>query len=145
MPPIYVHADNSDPKNKVFIASLAGKSAQAAETKMQSTLVKMIGKNAGFTTNKIANPKGYMVVLKVEKLDASNGQTKCEIKGSIERYPPTVTKSGASGTAMVTTAMSGKATASGADEQAIIDCVEAITESLVAKSMPVMTADMTKR
>ena len=39
----------------------------------------------------------------------------------------------------------GSATASGKGKRAMLDCVEAIMEGMVPKSIPVMKADMTRR
>jgi hypothetical protein len=46
---------------------------------------------------------------------------------------------------MVTTSMTGNATASGTTPRSIVDCVEAITEDLVTKSLDTMRLDYTKR
>ena len=49
---IFVNTDNTNFKDKVFVAQLAGENAKAAEDAMQKIVVKIVGKNAGFTTLK---------------------------------------------------------------------------------------------
>jgi hypothetical protein len=143
MPPIFVNTEN-DPKDKLYVGTNAGTAAAEAETKMQTVLKKIIDANAGFTTNKIANAKGYSIRLKVAKVTVDGGETSCGLSGEILLYPKSFSVKGAHDQ-MLSTAMNGHAKASGTDKQAILDCVEAITESLAKKAMPIMTADMAKR
>lgn len=146
MSQIFVNTDNSNPRDKIFTAQLAGENAPAVEEVMQKVVVKVIGKNPGFITAKTANPKGYSIRLKISNLQQSPNETKCTVSGEIVRYPNTYSSSQkGGGEAMVTTGMSGSATATGKGKFAVIDCVEAITENLVAKTIPVMRQDMMKR
>lgn len=140
MPPIYIHTDNTDPKEKLYVAKLAGDKAAELEKKIQETVVKVIEKDPTFTTNKIKNPKGYTIRLTVSKIKTEGRETKCSLSGEILEYPKlTYGKKGA-GSKMLSTGMTGSATASGSFAAA--DCVEAITESLVKKSLPIMRSDM---
>jgi hypothetical protein len=141
--PIYVET-NSTNKDKLFDASMAGTAATKAETKMQKMVKDAVENAAGFTTAKTDDAKGYYVRLKISKFEV-NGSTKCTISGSIERYPKSVTKSRGAGSEMVTTAWSGSAEASGHSDQSVVDCVEAITESMLPKGITAMKADMLKR
>lgn len=145
MPPIFVNTDNSDPKNKIYDASKAGGNSFSAEAKMQQVVIKVIEKDPTFTTNKIKDPKGYSIRLKVSKLEVNGHETKCSLSGEIVRFPSTYSKVGGSGETMVSTSMTGNASATGGGKNAVIDCIEAIAESLIAKSIPVMRADMTQR
>lgn len=143
---IFVNTDNTDHKNKLYTAQLAGEHAHAAEETMKKVVTKIVDKAPGFSTAKTGNPKGYSIRLKVAKVEQLPNETKCTVAGEIVRYPNTFssTQKGG-GEAMVTTGMSGSATASGKGKFAVIDCVEAIAESLVAKTIPVMRQDMLKR
>lgn len=146
MSQIFVNTDNSNIKDKLYTALLAGEDAAAAEEVMQKVVTKVVSKNPGFTTMKVPNPKGYSIRLKVSQLERSPRETRCTVSGEVVRYPNTFSaghKGG--GEAMVTTGMSGSATATGKGKFAVIDCVEAIAESLVAKTIPVMRQDMLKR
>lgn len=139
MPPIFVDVDNN-PKDKLFNASKAGQAATKAEAKIQSVVKKIIDKSAGFTTTKTSPVKGYRIRLNVATLDVANHETKCKIKGELLRYP-----SNKGGDAMLSLGdWSGSATASGTGEGSILDCVEAITESMVTKSVPVMRSDISR-
>lgn len=143
MPPIYIHTDNSNPKEKLYEARLAGDKADVLEKKMQEVVVKVIEKDPTFTTNRIKNPKGYTIRLKVSKLVTEGRETKCSLSGEILEYPQiTYSKLGA-GSKMLSTGMTGSAAATGSF--AALDCVEAITESLVKKSLPIMRADMASK
>jgi hypothetical protein len=150
MPPIFINTDNNDKTNKIYVANSVGEGAAEAEDKMKAMVIKAFEKSAEFTTNKIENPKGYTLSFKVTKFDASGGDTSCTIKGEILRFPKSVSKSkqsDGSGTEKVMTSgeWSGSAKASGKGKGAMLDCVEAIMESMIPKSIPVMKADMTRR
>jgi hypothetical protein len=140
---IYVNTDNTNIKDKVYNGTLAKGDAAAAEKKMQEVVVKVIAKNPGFTTNKMPNPKGYSIRLKIAKLESTANQTKCTIAGELLRYPNTYSAKG-SGQAMVSTSFSGSATATGMGKYAIVDCVEAVAESMVEKAIPAMRSDITR-
>jgi hypothetical protein len=142
--PIYVETDNTKKGEKLFDASMSGSAATAAEAKMQKMVKDAMDKEAGFTTTKTQDAKGYFVRLKISKFEA-NGSTKCTISGSIERYPKTMTKSRGAGAEMVTTGWSGSAEASGTSVGSVVNCVEAITESMLPKGITAMKNDMIKR
>ena len=141
--PIYVET-NSTAKDKLFDASMSGNAAPKAEAKMQKMVKEAVDGAAGFTTAKTDGAKGYYVRLKISKFEAK-GSTKCTISGSIERYPKTVTKSRGAGAEMVTTGWSGSAEATGTSDQSVVDCVEAITESMLPKGIAAMKTDMLRR
>jgi hypothetical protein len=146
MPNIYVETDNSDPDNKLYTATKAGKLSAKAEEKMQKVVRKIIDKTSGFTTLKYDNAKGYVIWLEVSKLDISGHETKCSLSGSIVRYPKSVAQKGkGKGEEMVSTGMSSNATATGTSEGSALDCIEAAAEDLVAKSVPFMRDDFAKR
>jgi hypothetical protein len=138
MPPIYIHTDNSDPKERLYEAKLAGEKAALLEKKMQDTIVKVIEKDATFTTNKLKDAKGYTIRLTVSKLQVEGRETKCSLSGEIVEYPKI--SYGKGGSKMLTTGMTGSASATGSF--AAVDCVEVITESLVKKAIPIMRSDM---
>lgn len=141
--PIFVDTDNSNAKDKLYNASKAGSAATKAEAKMQAVVKKAVEK-AGFTTAKVPNAKGYSIRLEISTLEIGQ-DTKCSLKGSIVRYPKGMTQSRGAGEEMLSLGWSGKATASGSGEGAIIDCVEAIAEDMMKKGLPVMTSDFMKR
>ena len=143
MPPIYVYTDNSNFKDKTFNGTLAKENAAAVEQKMQEMVVKVIGKSPGFTTGKVQNPKGYAIRLKIAKLESTPHETKCTLSGELIRYPNAYSVKG-SGQAMVSTSFNGSAAATGMGKFAVIDCVEAIAESMVAKAIPAMRSDITR-
>lgn len=142
--PIYVDIDNTDPKDKHFDASKAGHAAPKAEAKMEAATKRVLEK-AGFTTAKAANAKGYTIRLEVSKVEVEGRETKCSVKGSIVRYPAGVTKSRGTGEEMLSLGWGGNAHATGTDEGAIVDCVEAIAEDMMRKGVPKMNADFMKR
>src|SRR5262249_52038352 len=142
MPPVFINTDNTDKKNKIYVANAVGGDMAEAEDKMQSMVVKAFEKAPEFTTNKIDNPKGYTLYFKVTKFSASGGETSCTITGEILRYP-TVSYSKAKGAGKAQTEKvmfggewSASATASGKGKGAILDCVDAIMERIVPKSIP---------
>jgi hypothetical protein len=141
MPPIFINTDNTNPKEKLYVAKLAGDKAAELEKKMQETVVKVIEKDPTFTTNKMKDAKGYSIRLVVSKLKTEGGETNCSLSGEILQYPKLTYMKKGPGTAMVSTSMTGSASATGSF--AAVDCVEAITESLVKKAIPIMRAHMT--
>ena len=150
MPPIFINTDNTDKKNKIYIATQAGEGSAEAEDKMQAMVVKAFEKESDFTTNKITDPKGYTLVFKVTKFSSAAHETSCTIQGTILRYPAVYSKVKAGGNSgqdmvMISGNWQGSATASGKGKQAMMDCVDAIMEGLVPKSIPVMKSDMTRR
>jgi hypothetical protein len=147
MPTIFVETDNSnpDPEKKLYRAARAGGAAFKAEEKMQKVVKKVVDKAPDFTTVKSAQAKGYALRLSLAKVEIAKPDTKCSLSGEILRYPLTVSKKRGAGYEMVSTAMTGSATASGTSEHAILDCVEAIAEDLVAKSLKYMRIDFARR
>lgn len=147
MPTIYIDTDNSnpDPAKKLYKATLAGGAADRAERIMQSTIRKTLVAIPDFVTDPVKNPKGYAIRLSVAKVEVVGADTKCELSGSIVRYPPEGTMKRGEGEVMVSTKMTGSATASGKPPRAVVDCVEAITEDLVRKSVDAMRRDFAKR
>jgi hypothetical protein len=146
MPEIFVNTDNSNPQAKLFNGSKAGAEAKAVEDLMQKVVVKVIAKNPGFTTNKLPNPKGYSIKLEIAKLVQTPQETSCSLKGELVRYPNTfsVAKKGG-GETMVSTSFTGSAKATGMGKFAVIDCIEAIAESMIPKTIPAMRQDMLQR
>lgn len=140
MPPVFINTDNTDKNNKIYVANAVGGNMADAGDKMQAMVIKAFEKSSEFTTNKIDNPKGYTLYFKVTKFDASGHETSCTITGEILRYPAvTYSKARGAGKTQVEKVMTGgnwlgSATASGKGKGALMDCVEAIMESMVPKS-----------
>ena len=145
MPQIFVDTDNSNTKDKLYNGSKAGQSAAKAEEKMQAVVKKTIDKAAGFTTTKSDNSTGYVIRLEISKLEVADHKTKCTLSGSIVRYPKGATKSRGKGDVMLTSGWNGSATADGTSEGSLLDCVEAVAESMMTKAVPIMSADYLKR
>lgn len=143
MPPIFINTDNSNPKDKLYSASVAGAVAAELEKKMQEMVVKVIEKDSTFTTNKIKNAKGYSIRLKVAKLETEGREAKCSLSGEILLYPQVTYSKEGNGEQMLSTGMRGSARATG--RFAAIDCVESITEDLIKKAIPIMRADIGNR
>lgn len=151
MPPIFINTNNSDKTKKIYIANAVGEGIAEAEDKIQEMVIDAFKTASEFTTNKIENPKGYTLVFKVTKFDAAAHETSCTITGQILQYPNVTysktKESNKSDSVMVMFAgdWKGSATATGKGKRAMLDCVEAIMEGLVPKSIPVMKSDMTRR
>lgn len=147
MSTIFVDTDNTavEPEKKLFVAARAGGAAPRAEAAMTKAVVKTLKDVPGFTLTKTEKSKGYVIRLSLASVEVSGGNTKCSVTGSIVRYPRTATAKRGQGEEMVTTGMSGNATASGRGDMAIVDCVEAIAEDLARKSIPHMRLDFTRR
>jgi hypothetical protein len=143
--PIFVDTDNSNPKDKLYNGSKAGNSAGKVEAKMQSKVKEILDKTAGFTTTKMGNAKGYTIRLEISKLDTADHKTKCSLSGSIVRYPRGVTMKGAKGEEMLSLGWSGSAEATGTSEGSLVDCVDAIIESMMKNGIRTMTADVATR
>ena len=141
--PIFVNTDNTNLTDKMYNGQLAKDNAAAAEKKMQEIVIKTIGKDPGFTTAKVPNPKGYTIKLKIAKLETTAHETKCSMSGEVLRYPSKKTATG-SGSEMVSTSFTGSAAATGMGKFAVIDCVEVITESMVKKAIPAMKLDFNR-
>jgi hypothetical protein len=143
---IYVNTDNTNTADKLFNGSKAGEEAKAVEDIMQKVVVTVVGKNSGFTTTKIANPKGYSIKLEIAKLEQVGRETSCSLKGELVRYPNsfTVAKKGGAAT-MVSTSFTGSAKAIGMGKRAVVELVEAIAEGMIPKAIPAMRQDMLQR
>jgi hypothetical protein len=144
MPPIFVDTAHG-PKNKLYDGSKAGTAAERVEGKMQEMVKAAIDGAAGFTTNSKESTKGYVILLKISKLDKGGGETKCSLEGEIIRYPKIQTMKRGKGSEMVSLGWGGSATASGTSDGSVLQCVEAIAESMMKKAIPTMSNDMPKR
>ena len=142
---IFVDTDNSDLENKIYVATMAGSAGPKAEAKMEAAIKKIMIKTPGFTVDKPEKPKGYTIRLKIAKIEKGGGNTKCMLSGSIVRYPKSSTAKRGEGEEMVSTSMTGNATATGTSDNSIWDCVEAIAEELATKSIQAMKIDWGKR
>jgi hypothetical protein len=142
-PLIFINTDNTDPKDKLYKGIKAG-GAKAEET-MEKTVEKIIDKEAGFTTSSYDNAKGYTIRLTVSSVDIGEHNVKCELSGAIEIYPPGTTMKRGKGVEMLSTSMTGHASADGTTERSILDCIEAVTESLTNKAIPIMKNDFSRR
>jgi len=142
MPPIYVNTDNSNLENKLYNASKLGKSAAAAEKKMQEAVVEALSKVPDFNTDKPG--KGYSLRMKV--LTESVGRaTKYIVTVEILRYPSVVRK-GKKGEELVpTVSKPGSATVEGGSEADVLDAIGELTKNNVKASLSVMRIDMTRR
>jgi len=147
MTQIFIDTDNSKLGNKLYDGLRAGKAAQKAEEKMQKMVRRVVDKATGFTTAQADDAKGFAIRLALSQVQIVGANTKCSLSGSIVRFPLTGSKSKAAskGEEMVSTSMTGSATATGTDEMAVLDCVEAIAESLTAKAIPIMRTDFAAR
>jgi hypothetical protein len=150
MPPIFINTDNTDKTKKIYIANAVGERMGEAEDKMQAMVIKAFEKVPDFTTNKIDNPKGYTLIFKVTKFNAGDHETSCTISGFVVQYPAktySTSKESSGDNAQMVSAgdWKGSATATGRGKQAMMDCIEAIMEGMVPKSIPVMKYDMTRR
>jgi hypothetical protein len=141
-PLIFVNTDNSNPHDKLFQGVKAGAKAEGL---MQKTLTKIIEGSDGFTTKKSDGAKGFTIRLTVSAVNVGERQVKCTMTGSIEYYPPQATKSRGKGSEMLSTGMTSSAAADGTSESAILDCIEATTEALTNKSIPVMKSAYNQR
>ena len=143
---IFVNTDNTNAANKLFDGSKAGPEAKAVEETMQKIVIKIIGKNPGFTTAKTQNPKGYSIKLEIANLKQTGQETTCGLRGELIRYPNSFSgaKRGGAG-AMVSTSFTGSAKAIGMGKYAVVELVEAIAEGMVAKTIPAMRQDMLQR
>lgn len=149
MPPIYINTDNSDKNNKVYNANMVGPLSADVESKMQAMVVKAFEKASEFTTNKVDKPKGYTLYFKVTKFKSEGRNASCTISGEILRFPNvTYSKDKRADASQVETVMTGtnwSNSASAMGRTAVMDCVEAIMETMVPRSFPVMKADMGRR
>jgi hypothetical protein len=120
MPKIYVNTDNSNPRAKIYEAGKVGKSAAAAEKKIQEVVRAMVTKEADFVSDQSAVGKGYTIKIKVTNSAASGGTTTYTVHYEVVRFPLGSGKGGSKG-------------------------VEMITQNIMKKCFPAMRVDMTKR
>jgi hypothetical protein len=143
MASIYVNTDNSNAASKIYKATRVGKSAAAAEKKMQDVVKALVGKAAGFTVS-VAG-KGYTIRIEVTKAETSGGTTTYTLHPEIVRFPSSPGKGGG-GAEMVSTLTKDPTIAvQGNSESLLLDGIEMATENIVNKSLPLMKVDMTKR
>jgi len=142
MPQIYVNTDNSSPTNKLYNAAKLGKSAAAAEKKMQQAVVEAISKAPDFNTDKAG--KGYSIRMKV-LTEPVGRATKYTVTVEIIRYPSIVAKGGKGEELVPTMSKPGSATVEGGSEADILDAIGELTKNNVKASLPVMRIDMTRR
>jgi hypothetical protein len=142
MPQIYVNTDNSSLTNKLYNAGKLGKSAAAAEKKMQQAVVEAISKVSDFNTDSAG--KGYSIRMKV-LTDPAGRATKYTVTVEIIRYPSSVGKGGKGEELVPTTSRPGSATVEGGSEADILDAIGELTKNNVKASLPVMRIDMTRR
>ena len=102
MPKIFVNTDNSNPKAKIYEAGKVGKSAAAAEKKMQEVVTAVVGKAPDFISDKSAVGKGYTIRVKVTKVETAGSQTTYTVHPEIVRFPSSSGKGG-KGEEMVST------------------------------------------
>jgi hypothetical protein len=144
MPPIFVDTAHG-PKNKLYDGSKAGPAAAKAEAKMQEMVKAAIDGASGFTTNSKESAKGYVILLKISKLDSAGHETNCSLSGEIVQYPKGGSKAHGKGSLMFSLGWGGHATATGTSDGSVLQCVEAIAESMMTKAIPVMRNDILKR
>ncbi|MFL6467097.1 MAG: hypothetical protein ACJ72Z_03975 [Pyrinomonadaceae bacterium] len=145
MPPIFINTDNSNKKKRIFIGDKAGAGSADVEDKIRAQILKIIEPKSEFTTNKIDDPKGYTLFCEVTEFSASGGDTSIKIVIEIIRFPATYSKGhGKKGEKVMTSGeLSGKGAASG--KNGLSDAIEAIMQTIVPKTFPVMIADMARR
>ena len=145
MPKIFVNTDNSNPKAKIYEAGKVGKSAAAAEKKMQEVVTAVVGKAPDFVSDKSAVEKGYTIRIKVTKVETAGSQTTYTVHPEIVRFPSSSGKGG-KGEEMVSTLTKDPTIGvQGHSEALLLDGIEAVTENIVTKSLPLMRTDMMKR
>ena len=145
MPKIFVNTDNSSPTSKVYLAAKVGSSAGAVEKKMQDTVRGLLKNSLDFTTDKQASSKGYSLRIEVTKVVPSGADTVYTIHNEIVRYPSSGGKSGKGAEMVSLQTKDITITVTGHSEGLLLDGVEAATENIVAKALPQMKIDMTKR
>src|SRR4051794_21266438 len=123
MAPIYINTDNSDKKNKIYIATKVGSAVvDAAESKMQDMVVAAFVKQPDFTTADVKNPKGYTLVFQVTEFSGSDNDATCKITGEILRYPPEKTKNKGTGAEKVMFSGDYSIKAAAQGSHAILQC-----------------------
>jgi hypothetical protein len=145
MPKIYVNTDNSNSKAKIYEAGKMGKSAAAAEQKMQDVITAMVAKEPDFVSDKSAVGKGYTIRIKVTNATTAAGTTTYTVHPEIVRFPSGVGKGG-KGEFMVSTLVKDlEIQVQGHSEDMLLEGVEDATQKIMKKCFPLMRVDMTKR
>jgi hypothetical protein len=145
MPKIYVNTDNSNSKAKIYEAGKMGKSAAAAEQKMQDVITDMATKEPDFVADKSAAGKGYTIRIKVTNATTAAGTTTYTLHPEIVRFPSGAGKGG-KGEFMVSTLVKDiEIQIQGHSEDMLLDAVGDATQKIMKKSFPLMRVDMTKR
>ena len=145
MPKIYVNTDNSNSKAKIYEAGKMGKSAAAAEQKIQDVITDMVTKEPDFVADKSAVGKGYTIRIKVTNAVTAAGTTTYTIHPEIVRFPSGSGKGG-KGEFMVSTLVKDiEIQIQGHSEDMLLDAVGYATQKIMKKSFPLMRVDMTKR
>lgn len=151
MPSIFVDVDNSDSAHKLFVGTKAGNLAKDAEAKMQDVTRRVVDKASDFTTTKptdakaLKDLKGYVILMKLEKVEADTKSAKCTLVGQIVQYPRVKTKDGDLGDVIVAMQMTTHGSVQGT-RNPVIECIDALAEDMVTKALPVMRKDFaTKR
>ena len=142
---IFVNTDNSNVSSTIYKAARVGKSAEAAEKKMQEVVIAVVAKEAGFVTEKSAAGKGYTIRIEVTKVETAGGQTTYTVHPEIVRYPSSAAKGGKGEEMVSTLTRDPTITVQGHSEGMLLDGIEAVTENIVRKSLPLMKIDMAKR
>ena len=146
MPKIYVNTDNSNPRAKIYDASKTGKSAAAAEQKMQEVVRDMVTKEPDFVSDQSAVGKGYTIKIKVTNASASGGTTTYTVHYEVVRFPLGTGKGGSKGEFMVSTVTKDlEIQVQGNSEGMLLEGVEMVTQNIMKKCFPAMRVDMTKR
>ncbi len=146
MPKIYVNTDNSNPRAKIYEAGKMGKSAAAAEKKMQEVIRAMVTKEADFVSDKAAVGKGYTIKIKVTNATAAGGTTTYTVHYEVVRFPSGTGKGGSKGEFMVSTRTKDlEIQVQGNSEDLLLEGVESVAENIMTKCFPVMRVDMTNR
>jgi hypothetical protein len=145
MPKIYVNTDNSNSKAKIYEAGKMGKSAAAAEKKIQEVVTAMVAKEPDFVADKSAVGKGYTIRIKVTNVAKAGGTTTYTVHSEIVRFPSAVGKGG-KGEFMVSTVTKDlEIQVQGNSEDLLLEGVEGVTQNIMKKSFPGMRVDMTNR
>jgi hypothetical protein len=142
---IYVNTDNSNHHKKIYKAAKVGKSADACEKKMQEVVRKLVTKAAGFTTDKSVSHKGYTIRIEVTKVEKSGADTKYTVHPEIVRFPSKAGKGGKGAEMVSTRTTDPTITLQGSSEGMLLDGMEAVTEDIVTKSLPLMRVDFARR
>jgi len=145
MPKIFVNTDNSNSKAKIYEAGKMGKSAAAAEKKMQDVITALVAKEPDFVADKSAVGKGYTVRIKVTNAATAGGTTTYTVHWEIVRFPSAVGKGGKGELMVSTTTKDLEIQVQGKSEDLLLEGVEGVTENIMKKAFPQMRIDMTKR